>query len=78
MAVVCAAIGLHCPVRVARTLLIPLQCRRVLRSCRATVRCWVCGVWCGAVCVVFVWWGILRLLPPRSGGGWGRVDGGVA
>lgn len=21
---------------------------------------------------VFVWWGILRALPPRRGGGWGR------
>ena len=30
-----------------------------------------CGVWC-VVCVVFVWWGILCLFPPRSAGGWGR------
>lgn len=36
----------------------------------------VCRVmWCvGGVClsVVFVWWGILCLLPPRRGGGWGH------
>lgn len=44
------------------------------------------GVWCaggGCVSVLFVWWGILCLLPPRRGGGWGHrgwwaavVDGG--
>lgn len=33
------------------------------------------GVWCvggGRVSVVFVWWGILCVLSPRRGGGWGR------
>lgn len=29
-------------------------------------------VWVQCVSVVFVWWGILCLLPPHSGGGWGR------
>lgn len=30
----------------------------------------VCGVWCGCVSVLFVWWGILCPLPPSS---WWRV-----
>nr|DAO21058.1 MAG TPA: hypothetical protein [Caudoviricetes sp.] len=45
------------------------------------VSCRVCGV-CVWVCVR-LWWGILCLLPPRIGGGWGQcgwwggmVDGG--
>lgn len=68
---------------VARALLIPLQCWRVLLSCRALFHCQVCGVWVVSVSVLFVWWGILCLLPPRRGGGWGHrgwwgavVDGG--
>lgn len=36
---------------------------------------------CGgvSVCVVFVWWGILRLPSPFRGGGWGHrwVVGGI-
>lgn len=64
-----------CPAQcsgVARALLIPLQCWRVLLSCHAlfTARC--CGVWCAGVSVLFVWWGILCPLPPRRGGGWGH------
>lgn len=71
-----------CPARcsgVARVLLVPLQCWRVLLSCRAlfSARCgvWVVGVWC----VLFVWWSILRVLPPLTlvvGGA--IVDGGSA
>ena len=64
-----------------RVLLIPLQCWRVLLSCRAPFHCQVCGVWCGAVrCALFVWWGILCPLPPRRGGGWGHRGwwGGIA
>lgn len=61
----------------ARALLIPLQYSSVLLSCRALflAGCVVCG-WC----VVFVWWGILCVLPPRRGGGWGRRGwwGGIA
>lgn len=36
--------------------------------------CSLPGVWCVGECVsvVFVWWGVLCLLPPCSGGGWGR------
>ena len=64
-----------CPAQcggVARALLIPVQYSLVLLSCHATVS--LPGVWCvGGECVsvVFVWWGILCLLPPRCGGGWG-------
>lgn len=64
-----------CPAQrsgVARALLIPLQCWRVLLSCRVL---FLPGVWCvGGECVsvLFVWWGILCVLPPRRGGGWGR------
>lgn len=38
-----------------------------------------CGVWVVCVSVLFVWWGILCLLPPRRGGGWGYrwVVGGI-
>ena len=37
------------------------------------VSCQVCGVVSGGcVSVLFVWWGILCLLPPHSGGGWGH------
>lgn len=36
---------------------------------------------CVGVClsVLFVWWGILCVLPPRRGGGWGRCGwwGGI-
>lgn len=69
-----------CPAQcdgVARALLVPLQCWRVLLSCRAL---FLAGcVVCGCVSVVFVWWGILCLLPPLvvvEGGA--IVDGGVA
>lgn len=54
--------------------------------CCHVAQCSLPGVWCVGgerVSVVFVWWGILCLLPPHSGGGWGRrgwwggmVDGG--
>lgn len=72
MAVVRAAAVLPGAVCVARALLIPLQCWRVLLSCRALFHCRVCGVWVVSVCVLFVWWGILCALPPHSGGGWGH------
>ena len=64
-----------CPARcsgMARALLIPLQCWRVLLSCRALFLARCCGVVRVCVSVVFVWWGILCLLPPRRGGGWCR------
>ena len=76
-----------CPAQcsgVACALLIPLQCWRVLLSCRALFHCRVLRCVGGeCVSVVFVWWGILCSLPPHVGGGWGRrgwwgavVDGG--
>ena len=69
----CAAAVLPQCSGVARALLIPLQCWRVLLSCRALFFARYCAVvWCGVVCVVFVWWGILCPLPPRRGGGWGH------
>lgn len=51
--------------------------------CCHVVYCYLPGVWCvGGECVsvLFVWWGILCPLPPRSGGGWGRRGwwGGIA
>lgn len=49
----------------------PPRCIRVLRR---VVHCCLPGARCvGGECpsVLFVWWGILRLLPPRRGGGWG-------
>ena len=69
--------GVHCcrPAQcssVARALLIPLQCWRVLLSCRALFRATCCGGWVVGVSVLFVWWGILCPLPPHSGGGWGH------
>ena len=78
MAEGCAVVDLHCPVRVVQPRLpIPLQYSSVLQSCHAlfVARCVVCGV---CLSVVFVWWGILCALPPRSGGGVAIVDGGVA
>lgn len=38
--------------------------------CCSIAGCVVCVGEC--LCVVFVWWGILCVLPPHSGGGWGR------
>ena len=70
-----------CPAQcsgVARALLIPLQCWRVLLSCRVL---FLPGAWCvggGCVSVVFVWQGILCVLPPRRGGGWGHRGQWVA
>lgn len=51
--------------------------------CYHVVHCSLPGVWCvGGECVsaLFVWWGVLCPLPPRSGGGWGYrwVVGGMA
>lgn len=43
--------------------------------CCHVVHCSLPGVWCVGseyLPVVFVWWGILCLLPPRRGGGWGH------
>ena len=65
-----------CPAQcsgVARALLIPLQCWRVLQFVSCTVP--LPGAWCVGgeyVSVVFVWWGILCPLLPRRGGGWGH------
>ena len=42
------------------------------------VHCQVCGVWVVCVSVLFVWWGILCLLPPVVVVGGAVVDGGVA
>jgi len=72
MAVVCAATSLHCPVCVVRALPIPVQYSLVLRSCRVlfSVRSVMCAGKC--VSVLFVWWGVLHLCPPRIGGGWGH------
>lgn len=61
-----------CPMCAARALPIPVQYSSVLLSCRVLFHCQV--VCCGVgdyLCEVFVWWGILCLLPPRSGGGGG-------
>ena len=72
IAVVCCCCPAQCS-GVARALLIPLQCWRVLQcvSCTVAYRVWCCGVG-ECLCVLFVWWGILCPLPPRRGGGWGH------
>lgn len=70
-----------CPAQcggVARALLIPVQCWRVLLSCRAPLLAGCCGVSVSVWCVLFVWWGILCALPPRRGGGWGHCGWWVA
>lgn len=64
-----------CPAQcsgVTRALLIPLQCWRVLLSCRALFLARCVDGECVCVSVLFVWWGILCPLPPRRGGGWGH------
>ena len=69
-----------CPAQcsgVVCALLIPLQCWRVLLSCRALLLARCCGVWVVSVCVLFVWWGILCVLPPLHVVGGAVVDGGV-
>lgn len=76
-----------CPAQcggVARALLIPLQCWRVLLSCRALLFARCCGVWVVSVCLWCSCGGVSSVCPsPRRGGGWGRrgwwgavVDGG--
>jgi len=72
MAVVCAV--LVCTVSVCS----PCSARpSAVLSSTAVMSCAVSlpGVWCGAgdyLSVGFVWWGILCLLPPCRGGGWGH------
>ena len=63
---------------VARALLIPLRCWRVLLSCRVLFHCQVLRC-VGGECtsVVFVWWGILRSPPLVVVVGGAVVDGGV-
>lgn len=66
---VCCCCAAQCS-GAARALLTPLQCWRLLLSCRAL---FLAGVWCvggGCVSVLFVWWGILCPLPPSQ---WWRV-----
>ena len=65
---------LSCPVRWRGSY--PTHPTAVLASTAVmscTVLCPVlrCGVG-ECLCVVFVWWGILCVLPPHVGGGWGR------
>lgn len=58
---------------------IPVQYSLVLLLGRVLSRCRVCDVCC--VCVLFVWWGILCLLPPLVvvvGGGMVRWGGMVS
>ena len=57
---------------VALVPLTPVQYSLVLRSCCVLLLagCVRCVGEC--VSVLFVWWGILRPLPPRRGGGWGH------
>lgn len=56
--------------------------RCVSEYCCRVTHCYLSGVWCVGECVsvVFVWWGILCLLPLRRGGGWGhhRRAGAIA
>ena len=79
MAVVCAVLVHLGPVCAAYA--IRSHCN-VGEYCGHVVHCLVAGC-CGACGVVrlysFVWWGILRSLPPHGGGGWGRCGwwGGI-
>lgn len=55
----------------------------LISAAARVVHCSIASVWCvGGECVsvVFVWWGILCVLPPHVGGGWGRRGwwGGIA
>lgn len=71
-AVVCAATVL--PSAVAWLVPYSSHCSTHQYCCHVT-QCSLPGVWCaggGRVSVVFVWWGILCVLPPRRGGGWGH------
>lgn len=75
--------GVYCcrPARcggVARALLIPLQCWRVLLSCRVLFHCRVCGVWVVSVCLWCSCGGVSSVCSPLvvvEGGA--VVDGGV-
>lgn len=76
MAVACA--GAVPPSAVVRLVPHSSHCSAGEYCCHVAY-CSLPGVWCaGGECasVVFVWWGILCALPPRSGGGWGRCGGG--
>lgn len=73
MAVVCTAAVL--PGAVVWLVLYSSHCSAGEYCCHA-VHCSLPGVWCvGGECVsvVFVWWGILCVLPPHVGGWWGAV-----
>ena len=71
MAVVCAAV-----LSSAVVWLVPYSSHcSAGEYCCHVVYCSLPGVWCvGGECtsVLFVWWGILCVLPPHSGGGWGH------
>ena len=70
-----------CPARcggAARALLIPLQCWRVLLSCRALFIARCCGVWVVSVCLCCSCGGVSFVHPPLvvvEGGA--VVDGGA-
>lgn len=77
MAVVCAAAVL--PSAVVWFVPYSSHCSAGEYCCHVT-HCSLPGVWCEGECVsvVFVWWGILCVLPPHVGGGWGRCGWWVA
>jgi hypothetical protein len=78
MAVACAVAGP--PQSVVSAVSRPSQCG-TRRYCGRVMYCVLPGVWCvGGECVsvLFVWWGILCLLPPHCGGGWGHCGWWVA
>ena len=77
MAVVRAAVVL--PSAVVRLVPYSSHCSAGEYCCHV-VHCSLLGVWCvGGEClsVVFVWWGILCVLPPRRGWWGGIADGGA-
>lgn len=65
-----------CPAQcsgVARALLIPLQCWRVLLSCRALFFAWCRGVWVVGVCLCCSCGGVSSVRSPLVvDGGWGH------
>ena len=81
MAVVCAAAVL--PSAVVRLVPYSSHCSAGEYCCHV-VHCFLPGVWCvdgWCVSVLFVWWGLLCVLPPLVvDGGWGRRGwwGGIA
>lgn len=75
--------GVYCCCRaqysgVTRALLVPLQCWRVLLSCRALFLAGCCGVWVACVCLCCLCGGVSSVRSPLTVvAGGAIVDGGV-